>query len=91
MNLFFIHFWAHLVKRFRLYARNKKSLAIEILAPLCMVMFGFTMGSLEFFKDSPNRQLVPDLYPGVQRILFNEDTIVTSDINPQSFAANLPY
>lgn len=62
-NLFFIHLGALYKKRLILYRRSYKSLIIEILIPVVLVMIGFGFSKIQFFINSPERNLSTSNYP----------------------------
>ena len=77
-------------KRFFLYKRSPRTLAVEILIPLILVIIGLSFTKVSFFFQSPPRTLLISEYPWEQRLLLNNETIVGTNmsISPQVFFEN---
>ncbi|CAI2385343.1 unnamed protein product [Moneuplotes crassus] len=74
IQIFFLHLWALLIKRFLLSKRNIKGLVIEIFVPFILILAGYWMATVQFYKDSAQRNLDPSLFPLDQRVIYNTYT-----------------
>jgi hypothetical protein len=72
MTQFLQHLTALFLKRFFIYKRNRKGLIVEVFVPVLLVIIGFAFSKVEFFRNQPNREFVPELFPMKQRILSNQ-------------------
>lgn len=45
-NIFFIHMWAMIKKRFFIYKRNYRGLLVEIFIPVILVLIGFAFSQI---------------------------------------------
>jgi ATP-binding cassette subfamily A (ABC1) protein 3 len=59
------------MKRGMLQRRQTKNLLSEVLLPVVFVILGITITQIQFFKDSPSRSLLTNLFPLPQRIKMN--------------------
>lgn len=91
-NTFFIHLRALFLKRFWTYKRNYKGFIVEVFIPVLLVLIGFGFSKIQFFFDSPERPLVPSLFPLKQRIIVNTDLVNKSgnDFTPMEIINLLP-
>jgi hypothetical protein len=90
INIFFLHFWALFLKRILLSIRNYKLFLVDILIPLVLIVAGFGIAKIKYFKDSDQRILEPSLFPLQQRILYNTNNLDgASDITSASLIGNL--
>ena len=64
-------------KRFQLYTKNLVIL-YEVLVPVVLVSIGLAFSKVQFFIDSDARNLVPQLYPLKQDIIYNQELLVQS-------------
>jgi len=67
-------------------------LLLEVFIPALLILIGFGFTKIEFYFDSPERELSPTLLPWSQRMVVNSRLVRTSanDIQPQSLIEGLP-
>ena len=51
------------IKRFHISRRNKMGLIVEVFIPALLILIGFGITKIEFYFDSPERELSPTLLP----------------------------
>jgi hypothetical protein len=51
------------IKRFHISRRNKMGLIVEVFIPALLILIGFGFTKIEFYFDSPERELSPTLLP----------------------------
>jgi hypothetical protein len=73
LTVFFLHFYALIVKRFILSKRNFKGFAMDILVPSLLIMVGLALATVDFYVASGQRVLQPSLFPLDQRVIYNTD------------------
>ena len=76
-GIFWLHFAALFLKRIILSKRNFKGFIIDLLIPVMLIIAGFGVATIEFFKDSDQRVLEPSLFPLQQRVIYNTNLIGT--------------
>ena len=81
---------ALLIKRYHLYKRDRTGLCCEVAVPFICVIIGCLINQIDFSQKSNDVMVTPSLYPTPQRITFNTDAVVTSDVDPSILYANLP-
>ena len=84
---------ALIVKRLQIYKRDVSSYICELVVPIVLVLAGvmMTIGTSGVPIAEP-RPIVPQNYPGPQRILLNENLIASNpgNISPQDLFSSLP-
>jgi len=86
------HLGALFIKRFHISRRNKMGLLLEVFIPAILILIGFGFTKIQFYFDSPERELSPTLLPWSQRMIVNSKLVRTSanDIQPQTLIEGLP-
>ena len=69
---------ALLTKRMQIYKRDKTGLICEVCLPWIVVLLGCLITLLVFNKPQSSFALVPSVYPNPQRIMLNQNNVVTS-------------
>jgi hypothetical protein len=69
--IFWLHYVALFMKRLILSKRNYKGFIIDLLLPAALIIVGFGLATIQFFKDSDQRILEPSLFPLDQRVIYN--------------------
>lgn len=84
---------AILRRRLQAYHKSGTQFLFEILIPVVLVAIGLAFSKVEFFYDSPARNLTPSAFPAGQRILYNQNLLSRSgsDIQPADLLQGLPY
>ena len=59
--IFFVHFWAMIIKRMNYFKRDKKGLVCEIILPCLVIILGLCLTFIHFIYPSPALELVPSL------------------------------
>ena len=59
--LFFVHFWALIMKRINYFKRDKKGLVCEIILPCIVIVLGLCLTFIKFVYPSPALELGPSL------------------------------
>lgn len=62
LQIFTIHFWALVVKRFNYFKRDKKGLACEVFIPCIMLIFGLYATTVENTYEDDPYVLATDLF-----------------------------
>ena len=60
-TLFFVHFWALVMKRMNYFKRDKKGLICEIILPCIVVVVGLCLTFIKFIYPSPALEMSPTL------------------------------
>lgn len=83
---------ALLAKRFHIYKRDRGGLCCEVFVPIILVIFGLGLTKIDFLKTSPTTLLEPSAYPLKQRLLMNNEPILTDGTfyTGTDFYNNLP-
>lgn len=81
---------ALLIKRYHLYKRDRTGLCCEVAVPFICVIIGCLFNQIDFSQQSIDVMVTPSLFPTPQRITFNSEAVVTSDVDPSTLYANLP-
>jgi hypothetical protein len=74
-NVFILHFAALFWKRVILSKRNIKGFMVDIFIPSFLIIAGFGLSTIEYFKSSDQRILEPTLFPVDQRVIYNTNGI----------------
>lgn len=69
--IFWIHYVALFLKRLILAKRNYKEFIFNLIVPIILIVIGFGLATVQFFKDSDQRVLEPSLFPLPQRLIYN--------------------
>jgi len=67
------------MKRVLLSKRNIKSFVMDLLLPMALIIVGFGLATIQFFKDSDQRVLEPSLFPLPQRVIYNTNLVSGTD------------
>ena len=82
-----------MIKRLQIYKRDMSAYICEILVPLFLVIAGviLSLTAAGYTIASP-RPIIPQNYPGPQRLLLNEALITNfpGNISPQDLFSSLP-
>jgi hypothetical protein len=70
-----VHAGALLSKRTQLYKRSLKAFIVELVVPFALLTFGFWMSRVNFFAESPERDLSLSYYPSSQKIYVTKQLI----------------
>ena len=74
-NIFILHFVALFLKRFIMSKRNFKGFIVDMLIPSLLIIVGFGISTIDFYKSSSQRTLEPSLFPLTQRVIYNTNGI----------------
>lgn len=84
---------ALMIKRLQIYKRDMSAYICELVVPLLLVIAGvvLTLTASGYTIANP-RPIVPQNYPGPQRLLLNEALItdLPGNISPQDLFSSLP-
>jgi ATP-binding cassette, subfamily A (ABC1), member 3 len=69
--IFWLHYVALFMKRLILSKRNYKGFIVDLLLPVALIIVGFGLATIQFFKDSDQRILEPNLFSLPQRVIYN--------------------
>lgn len=69
---------ALIVKRFRIYSRDRCGLICEIIIPIILVIAGLLFLQVGWTTNSPSFALDVDAYPSPQTMMFNKDNVLQS-------------
>jgi hypothetical protein len=71
-------FAAIIKRRIQVYRKNN-ALIYEIFVPVMLMAIGLAFSKVNFFVDSPMRNLNPSAYPLKQDIFYNNQLLMTSN------------
>jgi len=71
-------FWAVIMKRYYIASRSWATLIVEILLPILLMMFGFSITFIKFFYDGDARFFTPDQYKLPQTVFINTNSAMTN-------------
>ena len=74
-SVFFLHFFALLLKKLILSKRNIKGLLVDLLVPILLIIIGVGLSTISFYRNSAQRPLSPTLFPNPQRVMFNTNPV----------------
>jgi ATP-binding cassette, subfamily A (ABC1), member 3 len=69
--IFWVHYAALFLKRVILTKRNYREFIFNLIVPVILIVIGFGLATVQFFKDSDQRVLEPKLFPLPQRLIYN--------------------
>jgi hypothetical protein len=81
--MFPLHFWVLLKKRILMQIRDRKTLTIDLVFPLLLIIVGIFLTQVSFFSETGERQMTPFLYPEPLNIWKNNEA---RDGNKQNLA-----
>jgi len=61
--VFFLHFWALFKKKILMQVRDRKTLGIDTIFPILLIIIGLALATINFIKDGPAREMTPFIYP----------------------------
>ena len=62
-NVFFLHFWFIMKKRFLMQIRDSKTLTVDTIFPIILILVGLALSTISIFKDGVPREMTPYIYP----------------------------
>lgn len=80
---FFLHFRALLRKRFLMQRRDTKTLAIDTIFPILLIIVGLALSTISFFKDGVPREMSPFIFPTDKLdLVYNTNSgLINKDLN----------
>lgn len=63
-------FW----KKFLTQVRDKKTLGIDTIFPVLLILVGLALATISFFKDGPPRDMTPFLYGDKLNMIYNQES-----------------
>lgn len=63
---FWIHFWATILKRFRVIRRDLKSFLFELVLPIVIIIFALLLMQISFITDFSAQEINVNTYLGEQ-------------------------
>ena len=82
--IFLLHFVALFMKRFIMSKRNFKGFLVDLLIPSLLIIVGFGISTIDFYKNSSQRTLEPSLFPLQQRVIYNTNGITVTGTSSAS-------
>ena len=81
-SVFWTQLRAMLRKKFLMQVRDSKTLSIDTIFPIFLILVGFALATVSFFKNGPSRQMTPFLYPSPLQMFYNANSslIPTAEI-----------
>lgn len=78
--MFFLHFWYIMKKRFLMQIRDKKTLTIDTIFPIILILAGLALATISIFKDGVPREMSPYIYPEESlQLFYNQDSAFIDD------------
>jgi hypothetical protein len=62
-NSFFDHMFSILRKKILVQVRDKKTLGIDTIFPIILIIVGLALSTIKTFKDGQARTMSPNIYP----------------------------
>lgn len=85
-------FCAILRKKILMQIRDRKTLAIDMVFPVLLIMAGLVLSTISFFKNGESRVMTPFMYADNLELVFNENSKLLSatdkDNNIKDFMTN---
>lgn len=78
-SFFFLHFCALLRKRFLMQIRDRKTLAVDTIFPILLIIVGLALSTISFFKEGPPREMSPFIYTDTLDMVYNENSALIND------------
>lgn len=73
-SVFFLHLWALLKKKILMQIRDKKTLSIDTIFPVILIIAGLALSTVAFFKDGQGREMTPFIFPSPLKFYYNEES-----------------
>jgi len=72
---------AMLRKKLLMQVRDSKTLSIDTIFPIMLIMVGFALATVSFFKDGPSRLMTPFIYPTPINLYYNSNSSLIPEAN----------
>ena len=79
-NPFFTHLCALLKKKMLMQVRDKKTLSIDTIFPIFLILAGLALSTIAFFKDGVARLENPFLYPAPLNLYWNKNSYSLNEL-----------
>jgi hypothetical protein len=77
-----MHFLALFKKKILMQVRDRKTLGIDTIFPILLIIVGLALATISFFKQGAPRLMTPFLYPSPMDIYYNkESATITEESN----------
>jgi len=87
-NKFCVDLNASLYKRLIQLIRDYKTLILEVVCPILLVLIGLIIANIDFIKDSPPKEFTINLLPTPQNTFFVNSTYYVNDTSPGNVFQN---
>ena len=85
-SVFFLHLWALLKKKILMQIRDKKTLSIDTIFPVVLIIAGLALSTVAFFKDGVGREMTPFIFPTPLKFYYNDASqVISTEADIQSF------
>lgn len=71
MGLFFLHMNAIMKKKLLVQVRDMKTLAIDTVFPVLLIICGLALATIAIFKNGEARLMSPFILPGPDPMFYN--------------------
>jgi len=78
-SVLFLHLCALLKKKILMQVRDKKTLGIDTIFPVILIVVGLALATITFIKDGPSRVMTPFLYPVPLQMVYNKNSALITD------------
>lgn len=82
---FFMHFMALFKKKILMQVRDRKTLGIDTIFPILLIIVGLALATISFFKQGAAREMTPFLYPSPMKMYYNKNSTTLPDANCTAF------
>ena len=59
--------------------RDKKTLGIDTIFPVLLILVGLALSTISFIKDGPSRDMTPFIYPSPLKMYYNKNSAIIKD------------
>lgn len=87
-NKFCVDLNASLYKRLIQLIRDYKTLILEVVCPILLVLIGLIIANIDFVKDSPPKEFSTNLLPTPQNTFYVNSPYISKDLNPSDVFQN---
>ena len=78
-NPFCLQFCALLKKKLLMQLRDKKTLGIDTIFPVLLIIVGLALATISFIKDGPAREMTPFIYPSPLQMYYNKNSALITE------------
>jgi len=88
---FFDHMFSIFRKKLLVQIRDKKTLGIDTVFPIILIIVGLALSTIKTFKDGQARTMSPNIYPQPNSGYSNENSLYLESSDISDFMSNYLY